>query len=148
MNFPSDKMNKVDAPAVLFQALGIPPTNQVFKSDDYMIVLDKEEEVASIHPDSTLLKTIEARGIIVTAPGDTVDFVSRFFCPQVGIDEDPVTGSAHTKLAPYWANRLDKNQLHALQISSRQGELRINYLGERVEIEGKAITFLRGEVDI
>ena len=148
MNFPSDKMNKIDAPAVLFQALGIPPTNQVFKSDDYMIVLDKEEEVASIHPDSTLLKTIEARGIIVTAPGDTVDFVSRFFCPQVGIDEDPVTGSAHTKLAPYWANRLDKNQLHALQISSRQGELRINYLGERVEIEGKAITFLRGEVEI
>ena len=69
-----------------------------------MIVLDKEEEVASIHPDSTLLKTIEARGIIVTAPGDTV-ILYLVFCPQVGIDEDPVTGSAHTKLAPYWANR-------------------------------------------
>ena len=148
MNFPTVDMNQVEGPAILFQALGIAQTEHVFKSDDYMIVLEKEEEISSINPNSKLLKTVEARGIIVTAPSDTVDFVSRFFSPRVGIDEDPVTGSAHTKLTPYWAKRLSKNKLHALQISKRRGELFLNYLGDRVEIEGRARTFLRGEIDI
>jgi len=148
MNFPAVEMTEVEAPPILFQALGIPTTNKTYKSDDYMVVLESEEDIENLSPDFKFLKEVDARGIIVTAPGDTVDFVSRFFAPQVGIDEDPVTGSAHTKTAPYWAKRFGKNELSALQISKRVGTLQLSYLGDRVEIKGNAVTFLRGEIEI
>lgn len=148
MDFPSDKMNQIEAPAVLFKALGIPPTNQVYKSDDYMIILDSEEEVANVQPDFKMLKEVEARGIIVTAAGKEVDFVSRFFAPLHNIDEDPVTGSAHTKLTPYWAMRFGKTEMEAHQISERGGVLTVRDKQSRVEILGKAVTYLKGEIQI
>ncbi len=148
MNFPTEDIPKVEAPPILFQALGIPRTPEVYKSDDYMVVMESEEQIENLAPDFKFLKEVDARGIIVTAPGDNVDFVSRFFAPQVGIDEDPVTGSAHTKSTPYWAKRLGKNELSALQISKRVGTLSLVYLGDRVEMKGNAVTFLRGEIEI
>lgn len=148
MDFPADKMQQVQGPPILFQALGIKPSIFTFKSDDYMIVLDSEKEVAQLEPDFRMLKEVDARGVIVTAPGDEVDFVSRFFAPQVGIDEDPVTGSAHTKLTPYWSERLEKREMEVLQISKRIGKLTVRDKYDRVEILGKAITFMKGEIII
>lgn len=146
MNFPADVMPQAEGPAVLFQALGISRTSEVYKSDDYMVVLESEEEVAGLQPDFKLLNEVDARGVIVTAPGDEVDFVSRFFAPQSGIDEDPVTGSAHTKTTPYWSKKTGKNVLEACQISKRGGALTCRMMGDRVEILGSAVTYLKGEI--
>lgn len=148
MDFPATQMPKVLAPPILFQALGVHPPDNTFKTDDYMVVLEKEKDLVDLNPDFKMLKEVNARGIIVTAPGDEVDFVSRFFAPQVGIDEDPVTGSAHTKLTPYWSERLGKEEMRALQISERVGTLTVRNKGERVEIIGSALTFLRGEIEV
>lgn len=147
MDFPTDDMPQVEPPAVLFQALGI-RSDYVFFTDDYMIVLDSEEEVQNLDPDFRLLSEVNARGIIVTATGKEVDFVSRFFAPGAGIDEDPVTGSAHTKLTPYWSRKLGKDILEARQISKRVGELTCRNKGERTEILGNAITYMIGEINI
>ncbi len=148
MDFPSDPMPQVEAPPILFQALGIQPTSKVYKTDDYMVVLDSEKEVAGLNPNFRMMNEVNARGVIVTAPGDEVDFVSRFFAPQVGIDEDPVTGSAHTKLTPYWSNRLSKKEMEARQISKRVGVLTVRDMGERLEILGRAIIYLKGEITV
>lgn len=148
MNFPADHMEKTEAPDVLFKALGIPKTDEVYKSDDYMVVLNSEEEVAALNPDIRMLSEVAARGIIVTAPGNKVDFVSRFFAPQSGVDEDPVTGSAHTKSAPYWSKKLGKEKLKARQISKRGGDLICKMKGDRVEISGSAVTYLKGEINV
>lgn len=148
MDFPSAEIEQVEAPPILFQALGIIRTAQTFKSDDYLVVLETQEEVENIQPDFRLLKEVNARGIIVSAPGKEVDFVSRFFAPQVGIDEDPVTGSAHTTLAPYWAERLGKETMQAQQISKRKGALTVYFKGERTELSGRAVTYLIGEMNI
>jgi predicted PhzF superfamily epimerase YddE/YHI9 len=94
------------------------------------------------------LAKIDCRGIIVTARGDQCDFVSRFFAPRVGIDEDPVTGSSHTVLAPYWARKLGKNELHARQVSARGGELYCRYMGERVRISGRAVLYMEGMITV
>lgn len=94
------------------------------------------------------MATVEARGTIVTAPGEDVDFVSRFFAPQSGIDEDPVTGSAHTTLTPFWSQKLNKKVLSARQVSARQGELTCEFLGDRVKITGKAVAYLTGEIEV
>ncbi|MBT3749810.1 MAG: isomerase, partial [Bacteroidetes bacterium] len=102
----------------------------------------------NLKPDFAALAKVEARGIIVSAKGDAVDFVSRFFAPQVGINEDPVTGSAHTTLIPYWSRELVKTEMHALQISERGGDLMLKMKGNRVEIAGKAITYLQGHITI
>ncbi len=147
MDFPADNMQTVNPPAVLFQALGI-KSDDVFLSDDYMVVLDSEDEVKNLDPDFRILSEVNARGVIVTAPGNEVDFVSRFFAPGAGIDEDPVTGSAHTKLTPYWAKRLGKNTLEAQQISKRGGNLTCRNKGERTEILGHAKTYMIGEIHI
>lgn len=146
MNFPAVDMPKVEAPEVLFRSLGIQPTSEVYKTDDYMIVLGSEKEVAAIKPDLTMLKEIPARGVIVTAEGNKVDIVSRFFAPQSGVGEDPVTGSAHTKSTPYWSKRLNKTELQARQISQRGGDLICRMKGDRVEILGQAVTYLKGEI--
>lgn len=148
MNFPAVKMPKVEAPEILFKALGMPPTSEAYKTDDYMIILDSEAEINAIVPDMKMLSEIPARGVIITAKGDEVDFVSRFFAPQSGVDEDPVTGSAHTKSAPYWSKKLDKTELSARQVSRRGGDLICRMKGERVEILGAAITYLRGEISL
>ena len=141
-------MKQVEASPVLFKALDIQPTHYTYKSDDYMIILNSEEEVADVQPDFKLLKEVEARGIIVTAEGKEVDFVSRFFAPRHNIDEDPVTGSAHTKLTPYWSERLGKSEMEARQISERIGVLTVRNKKTRVEILGKAVTYLKGEIII
>lgn len=146
MNFPAVEPEQAEGPAILFQALGIERTSNVYKSDDYMIVLDSEEEVANLQPDFRMLNEVDARGIIVTAPGDDADFVSRFFAPQSGIDEDPVTGSAHTKTTPYWSRELGKTEMKARQISERGGDLTCRLKGDRVDILGQAATYLKGEI--
>lgn len=148
MNFPASDMDPVQGPEVMFKGLGIQRVSEVYKSDDYMVVLNSEEEVAGLKPDFSLLNEVAARGIIVTAPGNKVDFVSRFFAPQSGVDEDPVTGSAHTKTTPYWAKKLGKDELEAAQISRRGGLLTCRYKGNRVEILGETITFMKGEISI
>jgi len=148
MDLPANKMVQVQGPPILFQALGIKPTTFTFKSDDYMIVLDSEEEVASLEPDFKMLKEVDAPGVIVSAQGEEVDFVSRYFAPRIGIDEDPVTGAAHTKLTPYWSERLEKKEMEARQISNRVGVLTVRDKNDRVEILGSAVTFMRGEIKI
>jgi predicted PhzF superfamily epimerase YddE/YHI9 len=104
--------------------------------------------VATLQPDLVDLAMVPARGIIVSAPGRQVDFVSRFFAPQVGVPEDPVTGSAHTTLTPYWSARLGKCELTAMQLSKRQGRLTCRLAGSRVEIAGRAVPYLKGTIVI
>ena len=111
-----------------------------------MLVFDSEKTVASLQPNFEALKEFDYRGIISTAAGDNCHFVSRFFAPNCGINEDPVTGSAHTTLTPYWAKHLNIDKLIAHQISGRGGELHCKYLGKRVEISGKAVLYLVGDL--
>jgi len=147
MNFPISRGKEVDPPEKLMEALGTDAGN-IFRAVDYMVVLDNEEQVRSLDPNFFLLNRIETRGIIVTAPGGEHDFVSRFFAPALGINEDPVTGSAHTMLAPYWSERMGKEQLKARQVSDRGGTVYCRMLGDRVEISGKAATYLEGEITL
>jgi predicted PhzF superfamily epimerase YddE/YHI9 len=111
-----------------------------------MLVYPDQEAIDALDPDFGLLGQIEARGVIATAPGQKVDFVSRFFAPQSGVDEDPVTGSAHTLLVPYWAARLKKDVLRAEQRSRRGGLLRCTNKGNRILIGGKAVTYMKAEL--
>lgn len=112
--------------------------------DDVIVRLNSEADVRNLQPIMEKLRRIEVRGIIVTAAGESYDFVSRFFAPKVGVDEDPVTGSAHCKLAAYWSDRLQKSQMNAYQASTRGGELSLEVKGDRVLITGQAVTFLEG----
>jgi len=149
LNFPARITERVTPPADLLQALGVDFTPlEVHRSRDYMLVFETEEQVASIKPDFYALAKIDAVGIIVTAKGNNSDFVSRMFAPSAGINEDPVTGSAHCNLIPYWAENLEKNTLHAYQISARKGELWCELKGDRVLMSGKAVTYLKGEIYI
>jgi len=125
--------------------LGAPPA-ELRASRDLLAVFADEDAVAGLKPDIPALGELDYLGIIVTAPGRRSDFVSRFFAPRAGIDEDPVTGSAHCTLIPYWSERLGKKQLHALQVSTRGGELFCEDRGERVSIAGRAVTYLEGEI--
>jgi predicted PhzF superfamily epimerase YddE/YHI9 len=121
----------------------------VLGSRDYLCVYEREEDVASLRPDMSLLAGLDRFGVIATAPGSgAVDFVSRFFAPGDGIPEDPVTGSAHCTLIPYWSRRLGKSHLSARQISARGGELSCSLAGDRVKIGGRAVTYLRGEIEV
>ena len=113
-----------------------------------MAVFERESDILAISPDYSALEQLDALGIIVTAPGENHDFVSRFFAPNAGILEDPVTGSAHSTLIPYWAEILKKNTLTAAQLSSRTGELFCENQGDRVLMAGKAVTYLKGEIYI
>ena len=117
-------------------------------SEDWLVVLDDEAAVRAVAPDFPRLAAADARGAIVTAPGHDVDFVSRFFAPRAGIDEDPVTGSAHTTLIPYWAGVLGRDVLTARQVSARGGELWCELRGERVRIAGQAVTYLAGALRV
>ncbi len=143
MNFPTRKANPCPMPEQLIQGLGEQP-EKVLLARDYLVVYDSEENVQSLTPDMNLLLNNEGLGIIVTATGENSDFVSRFFAPKVGIPEDPVTGSAHSTLIPYWSERLGKKQLYALQVSSRRGELFCEDLGDRVKVAGNAVRYSEG----
>jgi PhzF family phenazine biosynthesis protein len=146
MDFPSRPVHSIATPAGLAEALGVAPVQVMGSAEDLLVVLDNEKAVAGVQPDFAGLQRIECRGVIVTAKGDGSDFVSRFFAPRFGIYEDPVTGSAHCVLIPYWASVLRKNELHAFQISKRGGELFCANAGDRVKIAGKAALYLEGTV--
>ncbi len=148
LDFPADQYAPVAVPEPLVQGLGAVPIETYKGKTDYMLVFDSVETVAGMKPDFGLLARVPARGVIVTACGRETDFVSRFFAPQVGIDEDPVTGSAHTTLTPYWAGKLGRAELTAAQLSKRGGRLWCKLVGDRVEISGQARTYLRGEIEI
>jgi len=145
LDFPSRKPEISKAPQLILDAFKQKPL-QVLKSRDFLLVYENESEIKHISPNQTLLDQInlDPGGIIVTAPGDNVDFVSRFFTPQADQFEDPVTGSAHCSLIPYWSERLAKTKLTALQISQRAGKLICEDKGERVLIGGQAVTYMEG----
>lgn len=147
LDFPADFVIPTEMNPEFSIALGTQPI-AIFKGrTDYLLLFDSEETIRNMKPNIHLLKQTDARGVIVTAKGTDVDFVSRFFAPKVGIDEDPVTGSAHTSLVPFWAARLNKKELTALQLSERGGQLWCTLSGDRVLIAGKAVTYLRGGIE-
>lgn len=146
LDFPTDKIERVETPATIASALNVPVLETWKGKMDYMAVLASQSDLEKAQPDFRLIATLGTRGLIITANGNEADFVSRYFAPQYGIDEDPVTGSAHTTLIPYWSKKLGKNEMSALQLSKRRGELQCKYLGERVEISGRAKTYLAGEI--
>jgi PhzF family phenazine biosynthesis protein len=148
LDFPKDTIRKVEPSTEIIRALGFTPVETWKGKTDWMVVLPGEKEIADYKPDITALSKIDCRGIIITARGDHSDFVSRFFGPQAGVPEDPVTGSAHTTLAPYWAEKLGKTELSAIQLSQRKGHLLCRVSGDRVEISGQAKIFLSGEIEI
>jgi PhzF family phenazine biosynthesis protein len=147
MDFPSRPGMPVEVTEELVAALGRRP-REAYRSRDLMAVFEKESDVREIEPDLQRIWAIDAFAIIVTAPGTEVDFVSRFFTPRAGIPEDPVTGSAHCTLIPYWAARLGKTELTARQLSRRGGELYCRLRGERVDIAGRAVEYLKGEITV
>jgi PhzF family phenazine biosynthesis protein len=148
MNFPVDHCQPVADFDDLCYGF-VPGPKEVLKGKtDYVMVFKTEDQIRKIKPDLDSISRLNARGVIVTAKGDEVDFVSRFFAPQSGIDEDPVTGSAHTTLTPYWAKRLGKNELTALQLSERQGRLSCKLLNDRVEISGQCRLYSTGEIHL
>lgn len=146
MDFPSRKPVPCSKPKVLDEALGV-EAMATFASRDLLVILETELQVKNLDPDLSLLSQLtEYFAVIVSSKGEKVDFVSRFFAPNAGILEDPVTGSSHCTLIPYWAEKLNKNKLHALQLSQRGGELFCENAGERVIISGKAVMYLKGHI--
>jgi predicted PhzF superfamily epimerase YddE/YHI9 len=147
MNFPAQPPEPCDVPEDLVPALGVEPV-EILANADYFVVLADEDQVRGLTPDIGAIGGLDRRGVIVTAAGSEVDFVSRFFAPQSGIDEDPVTGSAHCELTPYWSKHLGKTMLSAHQVSARGGELFCEDQGERILISGRAVTYMEGLIDI
>lgn len=145
LDFPSRPPAPVEALPGLIEAIGKEP-KEILRGRDYFLVYESESEVRAIAPNFTKLLEVPTHGVIVTAPGDDSDFVSRFFAPEVGVFEDPVTGSAHCNLIPFWAERLGKTEMFARQVSARGGELFCELRGDRVKIGGHAALFMRGEI--
>jgi len=149
LNFPAEIEEAADIPENMTKALGqIEIVYSGKNRMDYLLEVESEEIVKNIEPDFDLLKKIDTRGIIVTAisASDKYDFVSRFFAPNIGITEDPVTGSAHCCLGPYWSEKLNKNSLIGFQASERGGTVRVKADGNRINLSGKAVTIFRGEL--
>jgi PhzF family phenazine biosynthesis protein len=146
LDFPADSIRTVDPMEPLISGLGVMPAELYRGRDDFLAIFENEDRIARLAPDMALISKLTARGVIVSSIGDEVDFVSRFFGPQSGVPEDPVTGSAHTTLIPYWSKKLAKTNLRARQISGRGGDLKCQNLGQRVEIGGQAVTYLVGEI--
>ncbi len=145
LDFPADEPEKTTDDELIGKALGIKPLS-VFKSlYDYMAVLGTQSDIESLDPDMNIVKKLPGRGLIVTARGDEADFVSRCFFPQSGINEDPVTGSAHVVMVPYWAKQTGKNKLSAIQLSARRGYLDCELVADRVLMSGHAHTYLEGD---
>ena len=148
LDFPSDIIKPMVVPDLVVKALGKTPLEFYSGRDDFFAIFETEDDIKSFNPDLVMLSKLDSRGLVVTAPGSDVDFVSRFFAPQSGIPEDPVTGSSHTALTPLWSNRLSKTKLNARQLSPRGGQLICEDCGERVRISGEAVTFMIGEIFI
>jgi PhzF family phenazine biosynthesis protein len=146
LDFPSRPPLPCTVPKVLIDGLGKEPF-KILKARDYFAVFDNEQDIRSLQPDFALLGTLDEK-VIVTAPGRDCDFVSRFFAPTAGVNEDPVTGSAHCTLIPYWSQQLGKTKLFARQLSKRGGELFCEQAGDRVRIGGHAVLYLRGEIEL
>ena len=148
LNFPTDSFMQKELTDEIIECFNIPPTKVFEGRTDYLVVFNEEDEIRNVIPSFRKILALKVRGVIITAKGKKVDFVSRFFGPQVGVDEDPVTGSAHTTLIPYWSKELGKTEMTAIQLSSREGYLKCEYLGDRVEISGQAKLYLMGEIFI
>lgn len=147
MDFPAQPGAAIDVSEEVIQGLGAEPS-YLFAGVDFMAVFERESQIRAIEPDQAILKKLERRGVIITAPGEEMDFVSRFFAPKHNIPEDPVTGSAHCMLTPYWADRLGKSTLQARQISARGGDLVCSLAGDRVKISGRATEYMVGEISL
>ncbi len=147
LDFPADEGAPCEPPPGLAEALGLAP-RETHCARYVMAVLASEDQVRNLTPDMSRVAALEARALIVTAPGRDVDFVSRFFAPRLGVPEDPVTGSAHCILVPYWARRLNKTRLHALQLSPRGGELWCEMAGTRVILAGHGVPYLEGTIEV
>jgi PhzF family phenazine biosynthesis protein len=148
LDFPIDHLRLIDMDRSLVEALDCEPKALYRGREDLLAVFDTPQQVQNLDPDQAGLSSVSCRGLITTAPGEQsgVDFISRFFAPSLGIAEDPVTGSAHCTLAPYWGERLGKQELHAYQASARGGELGIRLNGERVSLLGQAVTTMAGRL--
>ncbi len=147
LDFPADPPSiQTNFPEAVFEGLKIKPTTVWKGKFDYLVELEDEQSVSALQPDFRIISTIPSRGLIATAKGDTVDFVSRCFFPQSGIDEDPVTGSAHCLLTSYWNMKSGKSDFKAIQLSSRKGWLDCRLKGDRVLMTGNAVLFLKGEI--
>ncbi len=147
MDFPAQPPTPCSIPDEIVKAFGKAPI-ECLRSEDYVVVFETESDILSIKPDIDYLKKLDLRGVIITAKSKQYDLVSRFFAPKHGIDEDPVTGSAHTQLIPYWARKLGKTKMKAKQVSSRGGELVCELRNDRVLISGKAVKFLEAKIEL
>jgi predicted PhzF superfamily epimerase YddE/YHI9 len=149
MDFPARGSESVAPPRGLADALGVQPIEVLMNAFNYLVLVESAQVLRGLVPDMAGIARIDRGGIIVTAPGDGgYDFVSRYFAPAKGIPEDPVTGSAHCMLAPYWAGKLGKTALRAFQASTRGGEVICRLAGDRVELEGSCVFYLEGQVEI
>lgn len=148
LDFPARMPQPSAVPDKLFASLGITTAVEVLKSRDYFVVLPNEEAVENAQPDFTLMKELDTIGVIVTAKGHSADVVSRCFYPGLGIQEDPVTGSAHCNIVPYWSGKLNKAKLFCKQLSQRGGELHCELQKDRVLMSGRCVLFLQGEIEI
>ena len=148
LDFPTDTVRKTKLTKHLLACFKPKPIEAYKGKTDYLLVFKSEVQIKDIKPDFAAIGKVAARGIIVTARGDSVDFVSRFFAPQSGIAEDPATGSSHTTLAPYWGRVLGKAEMTARQLSSRTGRMQCRLRGGRTVILGKAVTYMRGEIEV
>ncbi|WP_299533899.1 PhzF family phenazine biosynthesis protein [Ulvibacterium sp.] len=148
LDFPVDAIVEVQPQDTLNEAIGKVPIQTFKGKTDYLLIYESQQDIEDIAPNFHVLGKANVRGVIVSAKGIKVDFVSRFFAPGSGIDEDPVTGSAHTTLTPYWSKQLGKTKLSAKQLSKRGGDLFCEDLGERIKITGKAVPYLIGEIEI
>ncbi len=146
LDFPTDTLNKIQWFNEMNAGFNLIPLEGYKGKTDYLLVFENEDQIKNIQPNYPIIATWKVRGVIITAKGKQVDFVSRFFAPQSGVNEDPVTGSAHTTLTPYWAEKLGKTEMSAMQLSSRKGYLTCKYMGDRVHISGQAKTYLIGEI--
>ena len=147
LDFPVFEINPYQSTPLLKEGLGI-SFSEVYKSRDLLVILNSEKEVLKLKPDFGKLLMLDCLGVIATAPGTNCDYVLRFFAPKAGINEDPVTGSAHSTLAPYWSKKLKKNILFSQQFSERSGEIWCQQKGDRVLISGNAITYMQGNISI
>ena len=148
LDFPTDELHECALPDLIRESFGKAPLESHMGRSDYLLLYGSESEILSMNPDFRKLATADGRGVIITAPGSDADFVSRFFAPQAGIDEDPVTGSAHTTLAPFWSARLGKKSMKARQLSARGGYLECNVSDDRTLIAGHATLYLKGQIFI
>lgn len=148
LDFPTDQLQRVKSQPDLLPCIGFQSAEVYKGKTDFIAFLNTEEEIRALVPDFYEISRLDSRGLIVTAPGNEVDFVSRCFFPQCGIDEDPVTGSAHTSLVPLWSEKLRKHEMMARQLSRRGGTIYCSYHGERCRIGGKAVIYMSGEIYI